>query len=137
ENVVAIQGTNKTGVAGVLAQLNWVSAGSAPGSVVSDATWKTSRTVTSGWVRAGFDDSAWGAAKVVAAYGKGGAAWQNLVWDEVVQDHFQGKASQLFPDPSGNVRDAASQEGYPLFKAVVPQLSFALPAGRNGDARGL
>jgi len=28
-----------------------------------------------------------------------------------------GQASQLFPEPSGNVRDRTSQENYPLFKA--------------------
>jgi serine/threonine protein kinase len=135
ENVLAVQGTNKMGLAGVLAQLNWVTPGSAPGSVVSDATWKTSQAAPPGWERVGFDDAAWGAAKVVAAYGKGVAAWQNMVWDEIVQDHFQGKASLLFPDPSGNVRDWTSQEGYPLFKAVV--VNFELPAERNDDARFL
>ena len=53
----------------------------------------------------------------------------------MIEDHFQGKASQLFPDPSGNVRDWTSQESYPLFKALA--LHFDLPAERNDDSRFL
>jgi hypothetical protein len=134
-NVLAIQGTNRMGLAGVLAQMNWVSAGSAPGSVVSDASWKSAPLAPAGWEKPGFDDSTWTPVRVVAAYGKGTAGWQNLVWDAVVQDQFQGKASQLFPDPSGNVRDWTSQEGYPQFKAV--SLHFDLSADRNDDSRFL
>jgi eukaryotic-like serine/threonine-protein kinase len=135
ENVLAIQGTNKMGLAGVLAQLNWISAGSAPGAVVSDKSWKTAQFAPAGWIKVNFDDANWTAPRIVAAYGKGGTAWQNLVWDAVVQDQFQGRASQLFPDPSGNVRDWTSQESYPPFKAVP--LHFELPVDRNEDARFL
>jgi serine/threonine protein kinase len=135
ENVLAIQGTNKMGLAGVLAHLNWASAGSAPGLVVSDDSWKAARDAAAGWERPGFDDSSWAGARVVAVYGKGAATWQNLVWEAVIQEHFQGKAGQMFPDPSGNVRDWTSQEGYPLFKAVA--LNFELPADANDDARFL
>ena len=135
DNVLAIQGTNKMGVAGVLAQLNWVSAGSAPGSVVSDDSWKAAPFAPSGWEKLAFNDSTWTATRIVSAYGKGTAAWQHLVWDAVVQDQFHGQASQLFPEPSGNYRDGTSQENYPLFKAFM--LNFDLPVERNDDARFL
>ena len=135
DNVLALQGTNKMGLAGVLAQLNWVSPGAAPGSVTSDDSWKTAQVAPEGWEKTTFDDSAWKAPRVVTPYGKGPADWQHLVWEAVVQDQFQGKAAQLFPDPSGNVRDETSQENYPLFKAVA--MPFDLPTDRNDDSRFL
>jgi hypothetical protein len=137
DNVLAIQGTNKMGLAGVLAQLNWVSAGTAPGSVVSDASWKSAQFAPAGWEKTTFDDSTWTPTRIVSAYGKGTPAWQHLMWEAVVEDHFHGQALQLFPEPSGNVRDGASQESYPQFKAVVPQVPFDLPTDRNDDARFL
>src|SRR5262249_49318629 len=71
------------------------------------------------------DDSKWVTAKVVASYGGGDAQWQNLVWDGVVNDHFRGKALDLFPDPTGNVRDLTAQERFPFLKAA--SVNFDLP----------
>ncbi len=128
-NVVAVEASGRTASPGVLAQLTYACAGSAPATVASDATWRAGRQAPRGWEQPGWDDRRWPAARVVAAYGQGPAGWQGLVWDEVVRHHFGGRAAQLFPEPSGNFRDLKSQEGFPLLKAVAHH--FELPT--EGD----
>jgi serine/threonine protein kinase len=128
-NVVAVEASGQTDSPGVLAQLTYASAGGAPVTVASDGTWKAGRLAPRGWERPGWDDSKWPAARVVANYGEGPAGWRGLVWDVVVQDHFHGRAGQLFPDPAGNFRDLKSREGFPLLKAVAHH--FELPT--DGD----
>jgi eukaryotic-like serine/threonine-protein kinase len=134
-NNLAIQGLNRTGASGVLAQLTYSAAGSAPVTVISDATWKTAPAGIVGWQQPGFDDSAWKAVKIIAPYGKGATTWQNLVWDSALLDRFQGKALSLFPEPTGNVRDWTSMEEFPPFKAV--SVNFDLPTNEKDDAHFL
>jgi serine/threonine protein kinase len=133
ENVLAVQGTRKNSDAGLLAQLTYATAGAAPVTLVSDASWRVSLQANTRWTMPGFDDEKWERAKVVGPYGK--APWQELVWDAVVQDSFQGQASRLFPEPSGNVRDLSSQEKFPLLQALP--LHFDLPTDTTDDARFL
>ena len=134
-NVLAVQGTSRGDAAGVLAQLTFQGGGAAPVTVVSDATWKSARTPQENWQKTGFDDAGWEGVKAVAPYGKGAAGWQNLVWDEVVIDHFAGRAAELFPEPTGNVRDWTSREAFPPLKAAA--LNFDLPTDAADDARFL
>ncbi|GAB1516067.1 family 78 glycoside hydrolase catalytic domain [Actinophytocola sp. KF-1] len=67
-NVLAVRAENTTqspaGVVGVLS----VQGGQ---KVVTDGAWRASQTGPSGWERPGFDDSAWPAARALAAYGTG------------------------------------------------------------------
>jgi serine/threonine protein kinase len=133
-NVLAVQATNRTGVAGLLAQLTCTCAGSAPVTVATNTTWKVSRSPAAGWLHAGFEDDRWAAALAVGS-ARDTPAWHNLVWDSVVLDHFKGKAAQLFPEPVGNVRDLTSQESFPPFRATP--LAFDLPADASDDARFL
>jgi hypothetical protein len=44
--------------------------------VVSDATWRTSKTAREGWTNAGFDDAEWSQARSTAHYGEG--PWGNF-----------------------------------------------------------
>ena len=134
ENVLAVEGSNAMERGGILAELTYTCPGSAPISLVSDATWQALRTVEPGWQQPGWRGAA-GKAAVVAPYGGGPAAWRDLVWDCVVLDHFQGRADKLFPEPTGNVRDDKSAEGYPLFKALAN--TFELPTNANDDAQFL
>ncbi|MEV8508216.1 family 78 glycoside hydrolase catalytic domain [Actinoplanes sp. NPDC051475] len=65
-NTIAIAATNTSaGPAGVIAQLQ----GAATSG--TDAAWKASQTAPDGWQQPGFDDGAWPAARVAAAYGSG------------------------------------------------------------------
>jgi serine/threonine protein kinase len=134
ENVLAVEGSNVMGTGGILAELTYTSPGSAPVSLVSDATWQALRAVESGWQQPGWRGTT-GKAAVVAPYGGGPAAWRDLVWDCVVGEHFQGRADKLFPEPTGNARDDRSLEGYPLFKALAHP--FELPTNANDDAQFL
>jgi serine/threonine protein kinase len=134
-NVLALQGLNRTGSAGVLAQLTYATAGLGPVTVVTDAAWKAAPPGAAGWQQISFDDSSWKPARVVAAYGKGPPAWQNLVWDAAVLDRFQGKALQLFPEPTGNVRDWTSVDEFPPLKAAA--VNFDLPTDERDDNRFL
>jgi PKD repeat protein len=65
-NVVAVKGLDAGGVAALLAE---VQCGTM--RLGTSTTWKVSLTGASGWETAGFDDSAWVAAKDYGAYGVG------------------------------------------------------------------
>jgi alpha-L-rhamnosidase len=70
-NTVAIAATNTTASpAGVIAKL---------GTIVTDASWKSSQTGPSGWEQPAFNDTAWVAAKSLATYGSGPWGTQVLV----------------------------------------------------------
>lgn len=67
-NTIAVASGNTTqSPAGMIARLT-ASGGT---QVVTDASWKAFQSAPSGWNTSGFDDSAWPAALVVAAYGGG------------------------------------------------------------------
>jgi alpha-L-rhamnosidase len=64
-NVIAVSATNAyAGPAGLIAKL-------VPIDLVTDGSWKAANAVASGWEQPGFDDSAWPAARLAAAYGSG------------------------------------------------------------------
>jgi serine/threonine protein kinase len=135
-NLIAVQATGKAGgPSGLLAQLTYACPGDPHVTLVSDVTWKTARTVGTGWQLPATADAPWASARIVAPYGKGEAGWQHLVWDTVVQDHFNGKADELFAPPSGNVCDRTCQESFPSFKAAT--LNFELPTDAADDNRFL
>ncbi len=134
-NVLAVEVANTTGVGGLLAQLTYTCADNAPATVAGDATWKAARDAAAGWTAPGFNDGGWPAAKVIAPYGKGDPAWQDLAWDGVVQERLGGRAGELFPEPSGNVCDWQSREGFPLLKASAHP--FELPTDPADDNRFL
>jgi hypothetical protein len=130
-NAVAIQGTDKTGVAGVLARLAYGCPGAAPVTLVSDASWKAFRSFPFAWQRSGFDDTDWPAAKIVAAPGQGPPEWRNLTWDALVEERFGSAAATVFPEPSGNVRDGTGEEDFPPVRAAA--LRFELPTDPSDD----
>jgi eukaryotic-like serine/threonine-protein kinase len=134
-NVLAVQGTIKKNIAGILAQLTYTARGAAPVAVVSDASWRSFRSLPDGWQSPLFDDSDWPTAKVVSATGQGPAEWRHLIWDGIVEEHYSGAASRLFPDPAGNVRDWTSEENFPPLRAVP--LDFSLPTDAKDDAHFL
>ncbi|GIF77130.1 family 78 glycoside hydrolase catalytic domain [Asanoa siamensis] len=69
-NTIAIATENTTvSPAGLIAALD-VTAG-ATTRLVTDASWKAGQSGPSGWQNAGFNDSAWPAARGIAAYGAG------------------------------------------------------------------
>jgi hypothetical protein len=64
KNVLAVKAMDKNGIAGLISQItvgNQV--------IVSDKTWKISKSNHSGWQKTSFNDSKWGAAKSYGKYG--------------------------------------------------------------------
>lgn len=77
-NVLAIQAANaQPGPSGLVGKLHLETAGASPADIVTDTAWKASDTDTPGWRQPDFDDSAWPASLVAAAYGSG--PWGNSV----------------------------------------------------------
>ncbi|MEA5365386.1 family 78 glycoside hydrolase catalytic domain [Amycolatopsis sp., V23-08] len=77
-NVLAIQAANaQPGPSGLVGKLHVETSSGTPVDIVTDAAWKASDTDTAGWQQPDFDDSAWPAALVAAAYGSG--PWGNSV----------------------------------------------------------
>ncbi|RYX85100.1 hypothetical protein EON83_07585 [bacterium] len=70
-NVVAVQIANEGTAAGLATQLDVKFDGGQPLSVLTDGTWKASKTAPAGWQNANYDDAAWVTAKEVAKVGEG------------------------------------------------------------------
>jgi alpha-L-rhamnosidase len=70
-NVVAVQGTNVDGAAGVLVTCRIESASGAPVVIASDRSWKAANTAAADWSSASFADASWPAAKELAPLGQG------------------------------------------------------------------
>jgi putative heme-binding domain-containing protein len=80
DNIIAVAATNTDGPAGLLVRLGYVPNGQNKMAIVSDGTWKASKTAAEGegWQKVGFDDSKWQSAKVLGPYGM--QPWGNLTW---------------------------------------------------------
>jgi putative heme-binding domain-containing protein len=85
-NVIAVEATNTDGPAGLLVRLGYVPNGQAKVALVSDGTWKASRTAGDGWQKGGFDDASWQAVKVLGPYGM--QPWGDLIWQGGGDDRF-------------------------------------------------
>src|SRR5262249_12981500 len=92
KNVLAIEAKNTDGPAGLLVRLGYVPNGASKEVLVSDATWKASKTAAEGWQKVDFDDSKWTAAKALVKYGEG--PWKGMVWDS-------GGTDERFTVPEG------------------------------------
>ena len=117
--MLAVEASGRAGRAGVLAELDDNGSGIFTRTFVSDATWKVSSQSAAGWQEVAFEEKNWPDARVVTPYGKGEPAWQQLIWDGLVQEHFKYQAERIFPAPTGNERDAESSEGFPFFEAAL------------------
>jgi serine/threonine protein kinase len=113
KNVLAVQGTNKTGPAGLLVRLHMLDAKGAFSTIISDENWRVSNQAVDNWQTVAFKDDTWSRARPLADYGAGNDKWRKLVWESVEQD----KWSKLTPSfikantEYGNVRDQATNVG--------------------------
>ncbi len=88
KNVVAVEAKNaQEGPAGLLVRLGYVPNGQSKLAVMSDHTWKVSKTVAAGWQKPDFDDAAWSAVKQLGSYSRTGP-WQNLTWEGGGEERF-------------------------------------------------
>jgi putative membrane-bound dehydrogenase-like protein len=86
-NVIAVEARNEGGPAGLLVRLGYVPNGEDKRAIVSDGSWKASKTAPAGWEEVRFDDNPWPSAKALGEYGQVGA-WQHLAWDAGGDDRF-------------------------------------------------
>lgn len=77
KNVLAIQGRNDGGPAGLFASLSYAAEGLPRATLVTDAAWKAATDAPKGWDKVGFDDAKWEAVKVLGPVGSTGP-WQGL-----------------------------------------------------------
>ncbi|MGH1565727.1 family 78 glycoside hydrolase catalytic domain [Mumia sp. DW29H23] len=71
-NVVAVRTTNGPGSpAGLLAKIRTTWSDGSTSVATTDATWKVSKQIPTGFEAPAFDDSSWESAKVLAVYGSG------------------------------------------------------------------
>lgn len=109
--MLAVEGTNRVGVAGLLVQLV-VRVGDKDHEIVSDGAWRCSRQAPSGWQMLDFKDGAWPPARVVTSYEKSHPSWRPLVWNWLPQRPPGQALWPLFhPSSAGNV----SCDGAPIF----------------------
>jgi serine/threonine protein kinase len=133
-NVLAVQGTNIAGAAGLLVQLTFTGADSSRHTVVSDSSWKAARTAPSGWEQGAFADDQWLPAQDLVAYGQAhNDQWDRWTWDSILGNRFQEVARLVFPQRAGNVRDATSREGTVDLAANVLSFSLGVDPANNAE----
>ena len=112
-NVIAIEGYNVDGYAGVLVSLVAIDdAGGKVAHVVSDKSWRGSETQTAGWNEPAGDDSSWQPAAELAIYGEG--PWQAMVKDDSSVSEAQvtvAEKQSVFPGLKGNIGRATITDG--------------------------
>lgn len=139
-NVLAVEAQNQAvGAAGLLVRLSYVPNGNAKTVLVSDASWRTSKTGPTGWQKIDFDDRKWPAAKLIGIYGQAGP-WKGLVWSKENTDEFtvppgfKVELAALNPDPidvfslvnltfDNRGRLLVSQENGPVLLCTKPNQS--------------
>lgn len=72
KNVLAVEANNQGGPAGLTARLRHGPNGKTQVAVVTDNTWKSSKTAKDGWQKPDFDDATWKPVRVIGPYGKAG-----------------------------------------------------------------
>ncbi|HJT78930.1 MAG TPA: HEAT repeat domain-containing protein [Gemmataceae bacterium] len=77
KNVIAVEAHNEGGPAGLVVRLTWTARGQGSRAVVSDGSWKASKTAAAGWRKADFNEAGWSAVKVIGPLGKAGP-WRNV-----------------------------------------------------------
>ena len=70
-NTVAIEATNNASQAGLIGRLDIAFSSGPALQIPIDGSWRASSTAPAGWTGAGFDDSAWPRAAIVAPIGEG------------------------------------------------------------------
>jgi putative heme-binding domain-containing protein len=115
-NVLAVQAHNTGGPAGLLVRLTYIPNGHAKAVLVSDKTWKASRTAADGWQKPEFNDSKWIAAKEIGPYGEAGP-WRGLAWGGTGR-------SERFTVPPGFVVEMAVQNPDPADAFSLVNMTF-------------
>jgi hypothetical protein len=93
ENLIAVDGYNEDGPAGVVLSLNgWSETGRATLEVKSDATWKAFDSQAEHWHDVTFDDSSWLGARVIAPIG--GGIWEDKVRSDYTSDEYVASISR-------------------------------------------
>jgi hypothetical protein len=105
KNVLAIEGRNDGGAAGIVAALV-LGSGKNPREIVTDSGWKVSDAPPAGWESPDFDDSAWPSATVEAPLGEG--PWTGLAEWPGLSDTDYLRRMTVFPVA---VQDAAPRSG--------------------------
>ncbi len=102
-SVIAVAATSPAGAGGWIASLVVEFADGRSQTIVSDATWKTSRVAPPGWLEPGFDDQAWPAAVRMAAWG--GQPFNQVPgnWYEPVRRGWRIRLPEPIPDQLADV----------------------------------
>lgn len=126
ENALCVEAENRPDAAGkmtpagLLAQLSFDPPLPSATALASDASWKVSKQRVAGWTKVDFDDSGWSAAHPMLPYKQEKhAAWSHLIWESVISKRYQGSYWSIIRDPTGNLRDDKSEDGYPSFETTV------------------
>jgi hypothetical protein len=129
-NVIAIQGTNRDGPAGLLARLRVVGVDGRETNIVTDESWRVTKQKSDIWHTLGFNDNAWPHPKILADYGGGNDKWRNLHWEAVETDQFRELYPAFVKIAGGNIRDSATGDG--SLKLDVPTSNgHAINTDRN------
>ncbi len=141
KNVIAVEAKNaQEGPAGLLVRLGYVPNGQSKLAVMSDHTWKVSKTVAAGWQEPDFDDSAWSGVKQLGSYSRTGP-WQNLTWEGGGEERFTvppGFKVEMVVPPSIGPEQYLSRfewNQYPYTRANFPRTNFSF-INLTFDAKG-
>jgi serine/threonine protein kinase len=139
KNVIAIMGENKSGPAGLIAQLTYTPEGSGPVKLGTDEKWKSNVAEVPNWISPDFDDKPWQPAKVlVDAYASSpfsGHTWDSAAIEQATADYKdQFDIGKNFRDGSvrdGNIVINASQVNFPPLPTDSAKDDFLLYAANS------
>src|SRR5262249_51179121 len=127
KNVVAVEAKNiGPSPAGLLVRLAYVPNGQSKLAMVSDGSWKASKTAPAGWQKADFDDGSWSRGRGIGPVGQAGP-WKTLAWDA-------GSVDDRFTVPAGFKVETVVPPN-PGSENLDPKLPFSL-INMTFDAKG-
>lgn len=134
ENVLAVQGVNADGSAGLLLALRMIGADGKSITVETDGSWKASQTAADKWKDAGFAGEGWVAPKILGSVGDAKLPWSRNVQPEHVAASLTGNLEATFaPIVAENV---TPREGYVVEKIFDVPRSMGSWVSLTKDPQG-
>ena len=122
KHLIAVQGHNDSGPAGLLVRLTFTAKGKKPFVVASDATWLASEKAARGWRNADYDAKDWKPATVVAKLGGGSSA-------QITEAFLSGLAA----GGGGSAHRATPAATLKVAKGFKAELLYSVPKEKQGS----
>jgi len=134
KNVIAVQGDNDDGIAGLLVALRITSEDGSTVNLFTDPSWKVIQNTSGNWRNADFDDADWSSSKVLGPVGGRGLAWSGSITAAALDEELNGGQDGTYmPVMAENV---TPREGYLVERIFTVPRSMGSWVSLTKDDRG-